>query len=366
MTKYKKLVTSLLAFIAAALFVSLASCNSYAVDLNYNLNDYDLVYTSNFPSQYCYYSANIPSTSGGQCVLNESNGTTFYGLTSESFAHSKDDLVEFYLDVTTPIKFNEYGNLGFYVFNYGTSVNDWRIINFEEVVDNTFSLPYGTVNLECTAVVTSTTGGYVCTGSDGSSYNGLQFSKLYRVTAVAYKDGNGPIGVIGTSSIPMATCKTIGDDCRIRMFGIRRWALSADSSKNVLKGIRDSQEEETQAIQDQNDSINQDREESSNSAGGFSFDFSLPNPFEIFSVQDGCVNTPTIDSWLHLEGDWKSPHCPVIPQNVRNTLTPVVTLIVSLAVLMVIIRWVSSSSVDVASGVGLAESTPKNVKKGGK
>lgn len=126
-----------------------------------------------------------------------------------------------------------------------------------------------------------------------------------------------------------------------------------------MSSLRSAQEQEAQTAQDTYDKTIEDEQTASSSAGGFSFNFSIPNPFEIFRVSDGCVSTPTIDSWLHLEGDWQSPHCPVIPAEVRNTLTPVVTLIVTLATLLVVIRWVSGTAVDVAGNSSWLNDKPE-------
>lgn len=127
-------------------------------------------------------------------------------------------------------------------------------------------------------------------------------------------------------------------------------------SEEICRNSADIQNDEYQKTLE-------DEKKANDAASGFSFNFSLPNPMSIFNFSDGCVNTPTIDSWLHLQGDWQSPHCPFIPQNVRDTLTPVVVLIVNLSLLMAIYRWVSNSAVDVAS-VSMASDNPK--RKGGK
>lgn len=132
-----------------------------------------------------------------------------------------------------------------------------------------------------------------------------------------------------------------------------------DQLNSTMEDVASNEGRIADVAEDEYNKTVQDEQTASSSAGGFSFNFTLPNPFEIFRVSDGCVSTPTIDSWLHLEGDWKSPHCPLLPADVRNTLTPVVTLIVSLGVLMVVIRWVSSSSVDVAGSVGSIEGKEK-------
>lgn len=121
-----------------------------------------------------------------------------------------------------------------------------------------------------------------------------------------------------------------------------------DDLKSSMDDLADNEGRVADVAEDEYNKTIEDEQTASSGAGGFSFNFSLPNPFGIFQVSDGCVSTPTIDSWLHLDGDWKSPHCPIIPANVRNILTPVVTLIVTLATLLVVIRWVSSSAVDVA------------------
>lgn len=136
-------------------------------------------------------------------------------------------------------------------------------------------------------------------------------------------------------------------------------ADTLDTMSSDMSSLRSAQEQEAQTAQDTYDKTIEDEQTASSSAGGFSFNFSIPNPFEIFRVSDGCVSTPTIDSWLHLEGDWQSPHCPVIPAEVRNTLTPVVTLIVTLATLLVVIRWVSGTAVDVAGNSSWLNDKPE-------
>lgn len=136
-------------------------------------------------------------------------------------------------------------------------------------------------------------------------------------------------------------------------------ADTLNTMSSDMSSLRSAQEQEAQTAQDTYDKTIEDEQTASSSAGGFSFNFSIPNPFEIFRVSDGCVSTPTIDSWLHLEGDWQSPHCPVIPAEVRNTLTPVVTLIVTLATLLVVIRWVSGTAVDVAGNSSWLNDKPE-------
>lgn len=131
---------------------------------------------------------------------------------------------------------------------------------------------------------------------------------------------------------------------------------------STMEEANNNQGRVADVAEDEYNQTQEDRENASSDANGFSFNFSLPNPFGLFQVSDGCVNTPVIDSWLHLEGDWESPHCPVFPANVRSALTPVLSLLISLACLMVVIRWVSSSSSDVANGIN----TVVKSEKGGK
>lgn len=331
----KSLIASVCLFIATVFLASLTSYNVSAI------------------------SASVTGTSGVSATV---NGRTYSGNTSNNSAslfRSWDsqsayiyngDLTALCFDTYNPIPAGSYFSvsvrLGQYSSSSGTNTNaiglhntfagfssgaNWALISQNvESLDNTYIV----INVQGLVGDTASTG--FCFSPANGAYiasNDVSFSNFSIIVS--------PV--------------SFWEDTNLTVFDITRAidnSSQLQSLNDSMESMNDNQGRVADVAEDEYNQTQEDREQASSDANGFAFNFSLPNPFSIFQVSDGCVSTPTIDSWLHLEGDWQSPHCPIIPSNVRNTLTPIVTLIVSLASLMVVIRWVSSSNVGVSDDIG--------------
>lgn len=359
----KKYLIFALLFMLSGLLASLTSYDSYAVDLS---TDVTHVY-SYYPTIMCqnFDGSGRLWVNGNTCILGTNTGTAIQGnglsyIQSSNVTLVANDFYEVYLDVSAASGAQNHIPV---IWNLGTTSN-FDIVDFAQVSQ--------TDNL-------------------GSSANNEAYVATYRIILKAnYNNSSFPIQLgyeSGGINFVYLAGDNWSDSVDIRMSRINQYHPNGSglSRSDIIAAINQSEvnsgltvlnntglgiRSDLQGMQDTLDDLNdnqgrvadvaedeynqtqEDREQASSDANGFAFNFSLPNPFSIFQVSDGCVSTPTIDSWLHLEGDWKSPHCPIIPADVRNTLTPIVTLIVSLASLMVVIRWVSSSNVGVSDDIG--------------
>lgn len=357
----KSLIATVCLFIATCL-VSLTSYNASAVDLTQSVQHvysyYPTIMCQNFDGTgYLYMSSNT-------CVFGPNTGTALQG-TGLSYIKSSNinivagDYYEVFLDIAAsdgaqyhiPVIWNLHTTANYditdfslvsSVDNIGSSSNNeafvstYRIILKANYSNSSFPVELGYAS-----------GGYnfiYLAGDNWSSSVDVRLNRINQYHAT------------GSLSISDITTAINQSQVNSGLTILNNTALGLRSDLNdvqtMLEDINDNQGRVADVAEDEYNQTQEDRETASSDMGGFSFNFSIPNAFSIFQVSDGCVNTPTIDNWLHLSGDWTSPHCPVIPANVRNTLTPVVTLIVTLATLFVLIRWASSSNFDVPSDIG--------------
>lgn len=344
MKKYRFFVLTLL---FASILASLTSYNVSAITLgvtysrDYNAGGSTLVYHQVYPND-------IDTGVSGN---NIHNGSLSFGISANSIQVSA--IYRVVLAYSTVIYADSISYIPYRVcFNYPPDTASW--VGFSGNGSN------GTAILsdEFTFVDSS------CLTGNVSFYNSSNLTYAYLGAntggVIAGAFNNGFSIVFGkTSSIRLSGNNTYADALEAVKNNTNNINDILGSMSGDLGSLRSAQEQEAQTAQDTYDKTIEDEQTASSSAGGFSFNFSIPNPFEIFRVSDGCVSTPTIDSWLHLEGDWQSPHCPVIPAEVRNTLTPVVTLIVTLATLLVVIRWVSGTAVDVAGNSSWLNDKPE-------
>lgn len=356
------LKSSLFAVVAIAL-ASLTSYNASAVDLTQSVNHvysyYPTIMCQNFEGTgYLYMNSNT-------CVFGQNVGGALQGrglsyIKSSNINIVAGDYYEVFLDIAAsdgaqshvPVIWTLHTTANYditdfslvsSVDNLGSSaeneafVSTYRIILKANYSNSSFPIELGYPN-----------GGYNFIYLAGDS---TPYSVDVRLNRINQYHATGSLSV---SDITRAINQS---EVNSSLTVLNNTALGLRSDLNdvqtMLEDINDNQGRVADVAEDEYNQTQEDREQASSDANGFSFNFSIPNPFSIFQVSDGCASTPTIDSWLHLEGDWKSPHCPIIPANVRNTLTPVVTLIVCLAVLMVVIRWVSGRPVDVSDNIGI-------------
>lgn len=358
----KSLIASVCLFIATVILASLTSYNASALDLTSNVQ---LQYSWSNDKMHCvtrYGYANITFNSN-TCVLGtntgllQGNGISW--IETRNVNVIAGDYYEIFVDLSAssgaqlhiPVFWNLQSSANYQFIdikeisnanNLGSSadneayVSRYRIILKAINTNSSFPIQLGYSDYSTNMV-------YLAGDSSPDSVD-------VRITYINEYRANSGLSVSDiVSAINQSSVNSGIQSLNSTGLGIRS---DLQDLQSTLDDINDNQGRVADVAEDEYNQTNEDREQASSDANGFAFNFSLPNPFSIFQVSDGCVSTPTIDSWLHLEGDWQSPHCPIIPANVRNTLTPIVTLIVSLASLMVVIRWVSSSNVGVSDDIG--------------
>ncbi len=334
----KKNLILALSLMLSGLLVSLTSYNVSALELTDNSVHYYGTYSN--VSTYCVAS----NTWAYECAGTTANFEAVRFYDNAATFPAGGYYIEIYLEIA-----NWDGSAPLW---YGASSSGNINIVQEEQVSSTTR---GNTTTRVYRLVGRWTGGTAIT----SSYPGIILNTSYLGAWSHYKVQYFTLWQVVS---PDASNSQVIDAINSQSQSLSSINSGIQSLNDSMDSLNDNEGRVADVAEDEYNQTQEDRQNASSDANGFSFNFSLPNPFNLFQVNDGCVNTPVIDSWLHLDGDWKSPHCPVFPSNVRSALTPVLSLLISLACLMVVIRWVSSSSSDVANGIN----TVVKSEKGGK
>ena len=219
-------------------FVFVMSHNASAASLSYNLNDYDWITSVNLGTQYCAYSYNSFGSSPSICLLNRTN-PNMYGIRSYDIPHEKGDLGEFYIGFQNNIRGSNIGyNYGFFMDNFGTINDNYKIISVEKVIDTVY---YNSVSGSTIICDTSNTHFLECSQSadpaGGGEYEDNLYSNVYKITILFTTKGSHPIGLSAlNANTPIGTCK-IGDglgtnpgaQCQVRIFGFTQWGYKGSS-----------------------------------------------------------------------------------------------------------------------------------------
>ena len=224
-------------------FVFVMSHNASAANLSYNMNDYDWITSVNLGTQYCAYSYNSFGSSPSICLLNRTN-PNMYGIRSYDIPHEKGDLGEFYIGVANNIRGSNIGlNFGFFMDNFGTINDNYKIISVEKVISTVY---YDDSNSSIIYCDTSNTHWLECNQDEAlgtGPYNSNLYAEVYKITILFTTKGSHPIGLSAlNANTPIGTCK-IGDglgvnpgaQCQVRIFGFTQWGYVGSSVNKEQK-----------------------------------------------------------------------------------------------------------------------------------